>query len=76
MTPEDTRLTSIDNVFLIRHARRLPYEKRSVYAEIKAQHENYPINFDVMKKFVTEIQNFVNATWYNPDEALVRGSFV
>ncbi len=76
MTPEDTRLTSIDNVFLIRHARRLPYEKRSVYAEIKAQHENYPINLDVMKKFVTEIQNFVNATWYNPDEALARGSFV
>ena len=76
MTPEDTRLTSIDNVFLIRHAKRLPYEKRNIYAEIKAQHENYPISFDVMKNFVTEIQNFVDATWYNPNEALVRGSFV
>lgn len=76
MTPEDTRLTSIDNVFLIRHARRLPYEKRSIYAEIKAQHENFPISLDVIKNFVAEIQNFVNATWYNPNEALQRGSFV
>lgn len=76
MTPEDTRLTSIDNVFLIRHARRLPYEKRNNYLEIKAQHENFPISLDVMRNFVTEIQNFINATWYNPNEALVRGSFV
>lgn len=76
MTPEDTRLTSIDNVFLLRHARRLPYEKRSVYEEIKAQHQNNPIGFDVMKAFLVEIQNFINATWYNPDAALERGSFV
>ena len=76
MTPEDTRLTSIDNVFLLRHARRLPYEKRSVYEEIKAQHQNNPISFDVMKAFLVEIQNFINATWYNPDAALERGSFV
>lgn len=76
MTPEDTRLTSIDNVFLIRQAKRLPYEKRSVYEEIKAQHIDSPISCKVMKKFVAEIQNFINATWYNPNEALERGSFV
>lgn len=76
MQPEDTRLTSIDNVFLLRKAKRLPYEKRGVYEEVKRQHEDNPICFDVMKKFVTEMQNFINATWYNPDEALERGSFV
>lgn len=30
MQPEDTRLTSIDNVFLLRKVKRLPYEKRNV----------------------------------------------
>jgi len=29
MEPEDCRLTAIDNVFLIRHAKRLPFEKRN-----------------------------------------------
>lgn len=76
MTPEDTRLTSIDNVFLLRHARRLPYEKRNIYEEIKAQHDSNPIGVDVIRAFVNEIQNFINATWYNPDAALSRGSFI
>ena len=76
MQPEDTRLTNIDNVFLLRKAKRLPYEKRSIYEEVKRQHEENPISFDVMKKFVNEMQNFINATWYDPDEALNRGSFV
>ncbi len=76
MQPEDVRLTSIDNVFLLRKAKRLPYEKRSVYEEVRRQHEECPISFDVMKKFVTEIQNFIDATWYDPEEALNRGSFV
>jgi len=75
MQPEDVRLTDIDNVFLLRKAKRLPYEKRSIYAEVKKQHENYPINANVMKMFVAEIQNFINATWYDPNEALERGSF-
>lgn len=76
MQPEDTRLTSIDNVYLLRKAKRLPYDKRNLYEEIKAQHRDYPISFDVMKCFVDEIQAFVNATWYDPDSALLRGSFV
>ncbi len=75
MQPEDVRLTDIDNVFLLRKAKRLPYEKRSDYAEVKKQHENFPISADVMKMFVAEIQNFINATWYDPNEALKRGSF-
>lgn len=75
MQPEDVRLTDIDNVFLLRKAKRLPYEKRSIYAEVKKQHENFPISSDVMKMFVREIQNFINATWYDPSEALNRGSF-
>lgn len=76
MTPEDTRLTSIDNVFLLRRAKRLPYEKRRIFQEIEAQHRDYPISVDVVRSFVNEIQQFINATWYNPEVALERGSFV
>jgi len=75
MQPEDTRLTEIDNVFLLRKAKRLPFEKRSVLAEVKSQHKDYPISADVIGMFVKEILNFIDATWYNPDEALKRGSF-
>lgn len=76
MQPEDTRLTEIDNVFLLRKAKRLPFEKRSVLAEVKAQHRDFPISAEVIGMFVREIQNFIDATWYNPDEALKRGSFI
>ena len=76
MQPEDTRLTEIDNVFLLRKAKRLPFEKRSILAEVKAQHRDFPISADVIANFVREIQKFIDSTWYNPDEALKRGSFV
>ncbi|MBP8894342.1 MAG: Bpu10I family restriction endonuclease [Saprospiraceae bacterium] len=76
MQPEDTRLTEIDNVYLLRKAKRLPFEKRSILAEVKAQHRDNPISSEVIGKFTHEIQKFVDATWYNPDEALQRGSFV
>ncbi len=76
MQPEDTRLTEIDNVFLLRKTKRLPFEKRNILAEVKAQHRDFPISADVISKFVTEIQGFIEATWYNPEEALKRGSFV
>jgi hypothetical protein len=76
MQPEDTRLTEIDNVFLLRKAKRLPFEKRNILAEVKAQHRDFPISADVITKFVNEIQKFIDATWYNPEEALKRGSFV
>ena len=76
MMPEDTRLTSIDNVYLLRKARRLPFEKRNVYEEVKAQHRDYPISIDVMTKFVNELQDFINATWYDSNAALERGSFI
>lgn len=76
MEPEDCRLTAIDNVFLLRHARRLPFEKRSVLAEVRRQHENYPIDAEVIWKFVEKIQAFINAAWYDPAAALRRGSFV
>ena len=76
MSPEDTRLTSIDNVYLLRKAKRLPYEKRGVYAEILAQHRDNPRDLDVMRQFVKSIQDFIDATWYDPAAALARGSFV
>jgi hypothetical protein len=73
MIPEDCRLTDIDNVFLLRHARRLPPGKR-IYEEVKAQHKDHPIDGEIVYKFVQEIQDFINV--YDPGEALGRGSFV
>jgi hypothetical protein len=76
MMPEDSRLTDIDNVFIIRKTKRLPFEKRDKYEEVKKQHEVYPIDTDVIWNFVQEIQMFINSVWFDPDEALKRGSFV
>jgi hypothetical protein len=76
MEPEDCRLTAIDNVFLLRHAKRLPFEKRTKYEEVKKQHEDNPIDFEIVWKFCQEIQSFVKAVWYDPKKALARGSFI
>ncbi len=76
MQPEDSRLTAIDNVFLLRHAKRLPFEKRDVFEEVKAQHHTCPIDPEIILRFVNEIRFFVGAAWYDPNSALVRGSFV
>lgn len=76
MVPEDCRLTAIDNVFLLRHAKRLPFEKRTVYKEIKKQHDENPIDGNVIWKFTEEIQNFVSAIWYDPARVLQQGSFI
>jgi len=76
MVPEDCRLTAIDNVFLLRHARRLPFEKRNDPLEVEKQHKNHPIDHKVVWMFVQEIQKLMSAIWYDPDEALRRGSFV
>jgi hypothetical protein len=76
MEPEDCRLTDVDNVFLLRHAKRLPFQKRSLYEEVKNQHKDFPIDSEVVYRFVQEMQTFIQAVWYDPDEALKRGSFV
>lgn len=75
MKPEDVRLTDIDNVFLLRKAKRLPFEKRSIFEEVRDQHKDFPISSDVMKRFVKEMQDFISSTWYNPEQAIKRGSF-
>lgn len=76
MEPEDCRLTAIDNVFLLRHAKRLPFGKRTEYDEVKAQHESSPIDSEIVWRFCQEIQSFIRAIWYEPEKALERGSFV
>jgi hypothetical protein len=76
MEPEDSRLTDVDNVFLLRHAKRLPSNKRSVYEEIRNQHREFPIDGEVVYKFIQEMQNFIETVWHDPAEALRRGSFV
>jgi hypothetical protein len=76
MEPEDCRLTDIDNVYLLRHAKRLPFEKRAVLEEVRAQHNKFPIDSEIVWKFVQELQTFVGAVWYDPGAALTRGTFV
>jgi hypothetical protein len=76
MEPEDCRLTAIDNVFLLRHAKRLPFEKRNVTKEVESQHKNLPIDPEISWRFIQEIQTFINTKWYDPTKALERGSFV
>lgn len=76
MTPEDTRLTAIDNVFLLRKTKRLASDKRNSAEEVALQHRHFPISSDVVWNFVQEIQTFVDAVWYDPEAALRRGSFV
>jgi len=76
MEPEDCRLTAIDNVFLIRHAKRLPFDKRTEYEEVKKQHQNNPIDAEVIWKFISELQYFIKSIWYDPEKALERGSFI
>lgn len=76
MTPEDPRLAAIDNVFLLRKTKRLPFERRSDAREVEAQHRDFPISSDVVWNFVCEIQSFVDAVWYDPEGALRRGAFL
>ncbi len=76
MEAEDSRLTDIDNVFLLRHAKRLPSDKRSVLAEVERQHREFPIDGEIIYRFVQEVEKFLESVWHDPEEALKRGSFV
>lgn len=76
MQPEDVRLTDIDNVFLLRKVKRLPFGKRNDYNEVKSLHRDNPISDEIIAKFVDEMQNFIDAVWFDPDEALRKGSFL
>jgi hypothetical protein len=76
MAPEDPRLAQIDNVFLLRKTKRLPFERRSVAAEVERQHRDCPISADVVSSFVCELEKFVGAILYDPENALRTGTFV
>lgn len=76
MEPEDSRLTDIDNVFLLRHAKRLPANKRGVLQEVRQQHKDFPIDGEIVYRFSQEIESFLEAVWHDPAAALARGSFV
>ena len=76
MEPEDSRLTDVDNVFLLRHAKRLPSNKRAILQEVRNQHRECPIDGEVVYRFVQEIESYLAAVWHDPDAALTRGSFV
>ena len=76
MTPEDVRLTDIDNVFLLRAVRRLSPPERGDPDAIAACHSANPIRDDVVWRLVEEMQRFVDAVWYDPVSVLERGSFI
>jgi hypothetical protein len=76
MTPEDVRLTDIDNVFLLRGVRRLGPSQRADAAEIERCHRENPVRGDVIWRFVEEMGAFVDAVWYDPTTVLQRGSFI
>lgn len=76
MQPENPRLTDINNVFLLRHAKRLPFGKRNDVMEVERQHKQFPIDPELIWRFAQEIQAFVEVAWYDPDEALRRGTFI
>lgn len=75
MVPEDTRLTSLNNVYLLRKCRRLSPGKRHRVKEVEAQHRDFPIDVEVIWQFTEEIQRFVHSVWYDPHKAVRRGSF-
>jgi hypothetical protein len=75
MTPEDVRLTDIDNVFLLRPSRRLGPQLRGDAHAVAKYHEDNPIRADVIWQFVEEMQSFIEAVWYDPSTVLERGSF-
>jgi hypothetical protein len=76
MTPEDVRLTDIDNVFLLRASRRLGPQQRGNAEEVEKYHQENPIRADVLWRFVQEMQSFIDAVWYDPTTVLERGSFI
>ncbi|HEV7399157.1 MAG TPA: Bpu10I family restriction endonuclease [Solirubrobacterales bacterium] len=76
MTPEDVRLTDIDNVFLLRPSRRLGPQQRGNAEEVEKYHRENPIRADVIWRFVQEMQSFIDAVWYDPSSVLERGSFI
>lgn len=75
MTPEDVRLTAIDNVFLIRKAKRLPFDKRTHLPSVREHRASNSISPEIIWKIVEEIQAVVSAVWYDPSEVLRRGTF-
>jgi hypothetical protein len=76
MTPEDVRLTDIDNVFLLRASRRLGPQQRGSAEKVEKYHRENPIRADVIWRFVQEMQSFIDAVWYDPSTVLERGSFI
>lgn len=76
MTPEDVRLTDIDNVFLLRGVRRLNPSQRSDADAIARCHTEHPVRGDVLWRFVQEMQAFIQAIWFDPASVLQRGSFI
>jgi hypothetical protein len=76
MTPEDVRLTDIDNVLLLRGVRRLGPAQRGDAEAIARCHTEHPIREDVLWRFVQEMQSFVDAVWFDPTGVLERGSFI
>lgn len=76
MEPEDSRLTEIDNGYLLRRTKRLSARKRSSADAVEKQHKEFPIHPAVVWMFVEQMQSVVTTAYFDPEAALHRGSFV
>lgn len=76
MQPEDSRLTEIDNVYILRRAKRLSANKRGDADAVERQHKDFPIHPDVVWMFVEQMQAVISTAYFDPHEVLERGSFV
>lgn len=76
MQAEDSRLTEIDNVYILRRTKRLPSNRRDNADAVERQHREFPIHPDVVWMFVEQLQTVVSTAYFDPDAAIRRGSFV
>jgi len=76
MRPQNVKRTDLDNVFVLRKAKRLPSGKRNDPDVLREHLERNPVDKDTVWEYVNEISEFLDAQWYDPDEVLDRGSFV
>ncbi len=76
MRPENLKITKVDNVFILRKAKRLSSDKRDKVSEVAEYYKNFPISSKVIYKLVKEIEYFFSSEWFSEEKVLTRGSFI
>jgi len=76
MKPANPKLTKLDNVFVLRKSKRLSRGKRKDPDVVREHLDQNPLDKDVVGRYVEELREFLDVQWFEPSEALDRGSFV